>query len=93
MNNFNFDFIWGRLIKFVSWIIYVLVIAFFVWKIKLIDNELINPKQNKLISIITVKKFVWYNSDKIDGLFNVDDNAIIDFEFWNLYENIKDFTF
>lgn len=70
MSNFNFDFIWGRLIKFVSWIIYVLVIAFFVWKIKLIDNELINPKQNKLILIITVKKFVWYNSDKIDGLFN-----------------------
>ncbi|MBQ6954983.1 MAG: hypothetical protein IJP83_02825 [Mycoplasma sp.] len=70
MSNFNFDFIRGRLIKFVSWIIYVLVIAFFVWKIKLIDNELINPKQNKLISIITVKKFVWYNSDKIDGLFN-----------------------
>ena len=70
MSNFNFDFILGRLIKFVSWIIYVLVIAFFVWKIKLIDNELINPKQNKLISIITVKKFVWYNSDKIDGLFN-----------------------
>ena len=70
MSNFNFDFIWGRFIKFVSWIIYVLVITFFVWKIKLIDNELINPKQNKLISIITVKKFVWYNSDKIDGLFN-----------------------
>ena len=81
------------MIKFVSWIIYVLVIAFFVWKIKLIDNELINTKQNKPILIITVKKFVWYNSDKIDGLFNVDDNAIIDFEFWNLYENIKDFTF
>ena len=70
MSNFNFDFIRGRLIKFVSWIIYVLVIAFFVWKIKLIDNELINTKQNKPILIITVKKFVWYNSDKIDGLFN-----------------------
>ena len=44
MSNFNFDFIWGRFIKFVSWIIYVLVITFFVWKIKLIDNESINPK-------------------------------------------------
>lgn len=92
MSNFNFDFIWGRLIKFVSWIIYILVITFFVWKIKLIDNELINPKQNKLISIITVKKFIW-SSDKIDESFDVDDNANIDFEFWNLYESIKDFTF
>ena len=45
MSNFNFDFIWGRLIKFVSWIIYVLVITFFVWKIKLIDIELINTKK------------------------------------------------
>lgn len=92
MSNFNFDFIWGRLIKFVSWIIYVLVITFFVWKIKLINNELINQKQNKLISIITVKKFIW-SSDKIDESFEVDDNANIDFKFWNLYENIKDFTF
>lgn len=58
MSNFNFDFIWGRFIKFVSWIIYVLVITFFVWKIKLIDNESINQKQNKLISINTVKEFV-----------------------------------
>ena len=92
MSNFNFDFIWGRFIKFVSWIIYVLVITFFVWKIKLINNELINQKQNKLISIITVKKFIW-SSDKIDESFEVDDNANIDFKFWNLYENIKDFTF
>ena len=45
MSNFNFDFIWGRLNKFVSWVIYVLVITFFVWKIKLIDIELINTKK------------------------------------------------
>ena len=70
MSNFNFDFIWGRLIKFVSWIIYVLVIAFFVWKIKLIDNELINPKQN-------MPQYVKYVFDKVRELYRISAEQLI----------------
>jgi len=93
MSNFKFDFIWGKFIKFICLVIYILIVIFCIQKANTNGSELIFIRQRNSISISSIRECVWSNCNRIDELLNSGQEWYTNFAIWNLYENSEIFIF